>query len=237
MARARPSHWIRLRTREPCWQRRGSRTTGIVVATECRVDSASQLSIFFVGLALLVAIFGLASLATAGLLFSDVLLSLSRVGFRRRGIKRRAGASSALPRCPSVGVTDRERGTSATAPCRRAPSGPSLPPHKPCSRPTSRITWRCSGGNLPIAVSRSRNSSVGMAFDWRVSCVASVNSTWLPSRIPRRRSLTCWLCKIVNSQARRLVPGCHKCCLATARVRQLCTRSSARTTSRVSARA
>jgi hypothetical protein len=90
-----------------------------------------------------------------------------------------------------------------------------------------RITSRCSSEIWARARSRSRNDSPAAGSDAVVGPghVPS-KSTAMPSRTRLRTPFTFWLCIIVKSQARRLVPHCEQCCLAIARTRVSWTRSS-----------
>jgi hypothetical protein len=86
------------------------------------------------------------------------------------------------------------------------------------SRPTSRITLRCSSGSKARARSRSRNSSRRSWLAARVNeGSVSLTSTSEPWRTVRRTELTYWLCMRVKSQARRSVPSAQRCCLASPR--------------------
>jgi hypothetical protein len=75
------------------------------------------------------------------------------------------------------------------------------------SRPIRRITTRCSSESRAMARSRSRSSR---CLSWPVGRVSdgsvSVIGTTAPSRTAWRTWLTCWLCRMVKSQARRSEP-------------------------------
>jgi hypothetical protein len=163
----------------------------------------------------------------------------SSIGGRRRTGRRLVARRCRLEKSP---VRTRKVSRPRESRERTVPTGKlrtdAISPYPIPSSPVSKITARCSSDSFAMARSRSRNSSLAVWSGERAkSGSAFCNSILSRSRAIRRARLICWLCRIVNSQARRSVPSRHWWILPSARARQSWTRSSAATGSRTRAHA